>query len=700
METKLFDPIENYNKTKAKISYVNRKEATQEDYNHIGFMSGLEVHQQLLTEKKLFCHCPAGIFNKNEEYDAEIIRHMRPTLSELGEYDGTALMEFKTRKEIVYRINNENACTYEVDDTPPFIINKEALDKALQIAMLSKFNLVGEVHITRKQYLDGSIPTGFQRTAILGVEGEIQLTNKKIRLIQLSIEEDSCREISDIGHRRIYKTDRLGMPLIETVTYPDMVNPDEVKEACDYIRFINRASNNVRTGIGASREDVNVSCKGGTRVEIKGVAHTKWIPELTHNECFRQWALLSIRDELKKRFAVENNNYNSEKEINFFKMDYVELKFENFNATTEAIKNAKNNNFKLFAVKLPKFQGILSHFTQPEKCFADEICDRLKVIACLEKPNMIHSEVAENPITSNDMQIINLMLKADECNDAIIIFWAMEEDIKTALETIEERCKMAFCGVPNETRKSFEDGTTIFERVLPGADRMYPDTDSTPIPLNETHIENLKQTIFSYDLHRGDIISDDKHSKVIVLTQEYLNELQKNLPEDIYERIIQLKNWKFPSDTITFILSRNLFPIIKKSIELGYEPLFIAKLFGHTLKHLEGKYNKKIDSKILYNMLSFLKQEKIEQNIANKMLSKLFNYPSNDFDEILAMLNFKKYSENEIIEKINKLSIEFDKVANNNNKENKISWIMGELCNFAIGNMSLNKLQKEITNKI
>jgi len=57
---------------------------------------------------------------------------MRPTLSELGEYDGTALMEFKTRKEIIYRINNENACTYEVDDTPPFPINMDALEKLLR----------------------------------------------------------------------------------------------------------------------------------------------------------------------------------------------------------------------------------------------------------------------------------------------------------------------------------------------------------------------------------------------------------------------------------------------------------------------------------------------------------------------------------------------------------------------------------------
>ncbi len=189
---KKFIPLENYNSTKEAIGYVPRKQATQKDYDRIGFMSGLEVHQQLKTKRKLFCKCPAGIFQKPDEYDAEVVRHMRPTLSELGEYDGTALMEFKTRKEIIYHLSNETACTYEVDDTPPFHIDNEALEIAIKISLLSKLNIVGEVHITRKQYLDGSIPTGFQRTGIIGVEGEIQLKNKKIKLIQLSLEEDSC----------------------------------------------------------------------------------------------------------------------------------------------------------------------------------------------------------------------------------------------------------------------------------------------------------------------------------------------------------------------------------------------------------------------------------------------------------------------------------------------------------------------------
>ena len=654
-----FDPKQNYEKTKKAVGYVSRKESTQETYDRIGFKSGLEVHQQLLTKEKLFCHCPAGIYNKSEDYDAEVVRHMRPTLSELGEYDGTALMEFKTKKEIIYRLKNETACTYEVDDTPPFPIDKEALDIAIEISLLSKLNIVGEIHITRKQYLDGSIPTGFQRTTIIGVEGEIPLKNKKIRLIQLSLEEDACREISDIGHVRTFKTDRLGMPLIETVTYPDCVNPEEVREACDYIRFLNRSTDKVRTGIGSGREDVNVSCRGGTRVEIKGVAHTKWIPELTHNECFRQWALLKIREILKKRIADTSN----------WKINYEHLNSQSINSfrfTYEPLKNARKQQYKIIAVNLPGFKGILSHFTQTGKMFANEISERLKVIACLEKPNMTHSEAFEPVISENDFKKIKTLLNSGK-DDAQIIFWGPEEDIETALETIEERCRMAFECVPNETRKSFEDGTTIFERVLPGADRMYPDTDSPPIPLENEHIENLK----------------------------------KNLPTEIIDRYFQLIKWNVPEDTYTYIFKKNLFPLIERIVnELNINPKFTGTFFGHKLKFVEGHYlpAEEFNYKIIYAMFRYLLKNKLNLKLAEKMLPVVYENPKMDFDSVLSSINFKKVSKESIFSHIPFLKEKFDEIKYADNKKNETNWIMGELSEIAIGNIDLKELSEKIEN--
>jgi len=164
-------------------------EMTPEDYAAVGFKSGLEIHQQLLTEKKLFCRCPAGRYSS--AYDAEILRHMRPTLSELGVYDGTALMEFKTRKHIVYLLNRENTCTYEMDDTPPFPVNQQAIDVAIEQCLMLGCDIVDEVHIARKQYLDGSIPTGFQRTAIVGMNGVLPFKGRNLTVTHLSVEEDS-----------------------------------------------------------------------------------------------------------------------------------------------------------------------------------------------------------------------------------------------------------------------------------------------------------------------------------------------------------------------------------------------------------------------------------------------------------------------------------------------------------------------------
>ncbi|MDZ4122171.1 MAG: Glu-tRNA(Gln) amidotransferase subunit GatE, partial [Candidatus Cloacimonadaceae bacterium] len=456
---------QNWKNTRDIVGWVNLRDANEETYRSLGFMCGLEVHQQLLTRKKLFCRCRSGIYHDFAVYDAELIRHMRPTLSELGEYDGTALMEFKTRKNIIYRIKNDTACTYEMDDTPPFPINREALENAMQIALLLKMNIVGELHITRKQYLDGSIPTGFQRTTILGIEGEIPLPQKKIRIIQFSVEEDSCREVSDIRHTRIYYTDRLGMPLCEVVTYPDMLTPNEAAEAGYYIRYLTRSSGKVRSGIGAARQDVNVSITGGTRVEIKGVAHICWIPALTHTEAFRQKALLTIKAELAHRGLKAGTWQPLSKELPADDWKHIPL-----------LQTLLKEGWKPVGINLPGFAGILSWFTQPGKCFADEISDRLKVIACLEKPNMYHCEDLQPQLSETDLARLKINLCASR-EDAQIFFWTPPEDMQTAIETIFERCKMAFEGVPNETRKSFPDGTSIFERVLPGADRMYPDTD-------------------------------------------------------------------------------------------------------------------------------------------------------------------------------------------------------------------------------
>ncbi len=654
----MINPKKNYQETMLKFGYVSQDKATVNDYKQIGFKSGLEVHQQLISKRKLFCHCPAGIYHKDHEYDAEIIRHMRPTLSEMGEYDGTALMEFKTRKEITYRINNQTACTYEIDDTPPFPIDREALEYALEISHLCNLNIVGEVHITRKQYLDGSIPTGFQRTAILGVEGTIHLSNKLVRILQLSIEEDACREISDVRHKRVYKTDRLGMPLIETVTYPDMNTPDELREAAEYIRFLNRSTGKVRIGIGSGREDVNVSCAHGTRVEIKGVAHTQWIPVLSHNEAFRQVSLLHIQKILNQRIK------NPKK----WKINHTVMTTKEYDFRFEPIKLAAKNNWKILILNIPFFKGVLSAFTQPGKCFANELSDRLKVIACIEKPNMISSEDISGSIDKSDLVYIQTVLGSKD-QDAQIVVWGPSQDIPTALETVEERCCMAFEGVPNETRKACDDGTTIFERVLPGANRMYPDTDSVPIPLKD----------------------------------EYINPLQKNLPIAISKLLKKIKKWKIPKDTYSYILRNNLAPIIERIYKsLNISPRFAAPFFGHSLKCIEGHYHSHPDFNYgkIYDLFRFLQTSDLDLALAKPMIPVVYEHPNMDFDSVLININFNKRSISELMAPVDYLIETFKKKNNAPNPDIISHWIMGQLNELAVGNIPLKQLKDKIDSRI
>ncbi|MRR20727.1 Glu-tRNA(Gln) amidotransferase subunit GatE [bacterium] len=649
------DPRKNYEETRKEIGYVTREEATLNDYKRIGFKSGLEVHQQLKTKSKLFCRCPAGIFHDDNDYDAEVIRHMRPTLSEMGVYDGTALMEFRTRKEITYRINNETACTYEVDDTPPFPIDREALEIAISIALTARMNIVGEVHITRKQYLDGSIPTGFQRSAIISVEGELQLKNKKVRLIQLSLEEDSCREVSDIGHKRIYKTDRLGMPLIETVTYPDCLTPDELAEAAEYIRFLNRSTGKVRTGMGAAREDVNVSCEGGSRAEIKGVAHIKWIPELSHNEAFRQYALLNIRSKLQKLIPDQAVWAIKTREIT-----EIEQMFH-----FAPVRAALDRGEKVMALNLPGCRGILSHFTQPGLIFADEISDRLKVIACIEKPNMTHSEEISEGNFNNLFPELAIWLSAGP-DDAQIILWGPADDIRTALETVEERIRLALEGVPNETRKAFEDGTTMFERVLPGRDRMYPDTDSQPIPV----------------------------------TTEMLDRLGQNHPVDVAERFRQMKEWGLPEDTWHYLLSKNLVVLIERiGNDLGFNHREIGILLGHRFRSLDGRGRvaKGFSREKLYDLFAFIRQEKLLPPVARIMLPAVVAVPSPDFGSILAATGLRRASMDEITRETRVLVTRFPEVCQNGNMAGIENWVMGQLHMKALGTVRLSDVRKAVS---
>ncbi len=480
-------------------------EMMPDDYASIGLKVGLEVHQQLRTRRKLFCRCPAGQYTN--DYDAVILRHMRPTLSELGEYDGTALMEKKTRKNIYYRIHHATVCTYEFDDTPPFMIDDQALDIALEICMLLRLNLVGELHIARKQYLDGSIPTGFQRTGILGVDGWIPYRDRKIRIRQLSIEEDACREVADVGHDRVYLTDRLGMPLIETVTEPDIRTPQEAAEVGQILRLLCRSTGHVRTGYGAGRQDVNVSVTGGTRVEIKGTPQLWRNPHLIYNEARRQCSLLHIRDVLRSR-GVRPDTLEAGAE------DVTRIVSQ---SAYQPIVAALAAGHRVRCVKLCGFGGLLNEPTQEHTTFAKEFADRVRVIACLTQlPNMIHSDAASETLAGREWKDLRRKMRAQH-GDALVLVWGPEGDTLMACNEIIIRAQEATEGIPNDTRQALKDGTNGFERVLPGPERMYPDTDLPPLAITEERLATIEgglpEAVWDrLDRYRQMGLADDLHA--------------------------------------------------------------------------------------------------------------------------------------------------------------------------------------------
>jgi glutamyl-tRNA(Gln) amidotransferase subunit E len=501
----------------------------QHDYSELrelGFKGGLETHQQLATPSKLFCRCPTTI--RNDSHHQELLRHMRPTLSEFGEYDGTALMEFKTKKQVHYLLYNDSVCTYEMDDTPPFKADSQAVSIALRLAMMFNMSLVDEIHITRKQYLDGSIPTGFQRTAIVGVNGMIPFLGRQLRFIQMSLEEDACREVSDVGHHVWFRTDRLSIPLVEPVTAPELETPLEMALAAKLVGETMRSTHLVRRGIGSVRQDVNVSIRGGHRVEIKGVPRIAMIEPLCRIEAYRQKALLDLRSDLiSSRLRPDG-------------FSALPMALSPEQAETEGFDPGylSSRGFHAAALVLREFSPFLRRETQPGMTFLDELDGRVRVIACLEGSPVV--------MEASDRLRADMGVTPD---DSLLVLCGTADDVETAGKEIHIRISEAFQGVPPETRQALPGGTTTFERILPGADRMYPDTDLPPEPISPGTFDRLKTTLPPPPWER-------RRRYGLIGVSEHLVDRLLNLELcDMFDELLKLVDWK-PSALANLLADR------------------------------------------------------------------------------------------------------------------------------------------------
>ncbi|MCB2173278.1 Glu-tRNA(Gln) amidotransferase subunit GatE, partial [archaeon] len=448
------------------------------DYKKLGLTVGIEIHQELDTEHKLFCSCPPKI-NK-DEHDYTFTRKLRPAQSELGEIDPAALFEFLKGKRIIYQANYDSCCLVEMDEEPPGPMDAEALDIGLQFSLLTKGAPVDEVQIMRKTVVDGSNTGGFQRTSVISLGGELVAAGKIYHLEQVAIEEDAARKIEEDGDTITYRLDRLGIPLIEITTAPEMHTPKQVYDVAARIGSILRATGRVRRGLGTIRQDINVSIMNGAIIEVKGAQDLGMIETIVEYEAQRQATLVEISETLKKRgVKAEMLPKNLQDVSELFK-----------DTESRILVNALKKGGKVYAVKLKGFNGLTGMELCPNRRLGTEMSDHAKFMGGVR--GIFHTdELPGYKITEAEVETLRKSVEAD-ADDAVVIVADMAEKCKAALIAVVDRAKQALDGVPAETRSANPDGTTRFTRPRPGAARMYPETDVKPVQITPEMIKEIK----------------------------------------------------------------------------------------------------------------------------------------------------------------------------------------------------------------
>jgi Glu-tRNA(Gln) amidotransferase subunit E-like FAD-binding protein len=257
------------------------------DYEKIGFKAGLEIHQQLDTHK-LFCSCPSILRSDKPEFIVK--RNLHKVSGESGKVDVAAEYQHSLNKDFFYE-GYDTTCLVELDEEPPHEINQEALRIALEISCLLNCEIIPLSQIMRKTVINGSNTSGFQRTVMIARGGYIETSQGKVGINSVYLEEDSARPVKKEHDSVTYRLDRLGIPLVEISTEPDLKNAEQVKEAALKIGEILRSCK-VRRGIGTIRQDLNISIKGSNRVEIKGFQDPKVMKKCVELEVLRQKEIL------------------------------------------------------------------------------------------------------------------------------------------------------------------------------------------------------------------------------------------------------------------------------------------------------------------------------------------------------------------------------------------------------------------------
>lgn len=446
---------------------------------------GLEIHQQLNCGK-LFSKRPCNIV-PNVELNKEIRRKLRFSLSEQGETDKAAAAEVLKEKEQIYRYNDKIASLVDLDEEPPGNPNKMALSVGARISQMLNLIFFDKIQFMRKIIVDGSVTSGFQRTAMLGFGGKLITSFGEVSIDGVNVEEDSCRALERGDGYNIFALDRQGIPLIEITTGPQIKTPLQAQECAQQLGTILRSFSETRRGLGTIRQDLNVSILNGARIEIKGAQNLKLIPEVIEAEVKRQAIHLSIIEECKER-KINPKNFSD------FTINDVSSIFKNTESSI-ILSNLEGENKGVFGIKLSNFKGILGHELNENFRFATEISNRNKLRYPKIKGLFHSDELPKYGITSEEVENVRKTLNCNK-NDAFILIVQEETYAKKSFEYMFSIIAELMLYVPEEVRQVDPKGTiTKFLRPMPGAARMYPETDVSEIEFTSEYLKKMEESI-------------------------------------------------------------------------------------------------------------------------------------------------------------------------------------------------------------
>lgn len=613
----------------------------ERNWEELGLMMGLEIHQQLNTKHKLFCPCSTELID--DEFDDGIIRNLRPTQSELGQIDRAALQESLRDMTFKYESFNNHTCLVETDDEPPHALNREALDICITIASLLNMKMVDEFHTMRKQVIDGSNTGGFQRTGLAATDGYLDTPYGRVAIESLGLEEDASRRIDSDDEFTEFRLDRLGIPLAEITTDPSMHHPEQIKEVAYMIGQVLR-STNVKRGIGTIRQDVNISITRGARVEIKGVQDLDLMPEIVEREVQRQLALADIKDELIKRNAsVEDTIYD---------LDEV------FKDTSSKILSSAKC---IKGIILRGFDGLIGKEIQPGRRFGTELSSYAKKMGV---SGLFHTdELPAYGIGAEEVDAMKEFLKIGP-QDAIIIV-AHDEDVTVnALNEVIRRANMAFDGVVEETRKALDDGNTEYMRPLPTANRMYLETDIPLFQITNDMVEPIKNNLPE--------LPDEKKERI---KKEY------KLSEDLASQIVR----RLLGDTFESLLSK-----------VKVDPTTVASVLVSDLRDLrrEGIDVSIFDEDKLVEVFSLLEEGKISKDAIKDLMVAVSKKPDADVADIAEESNLTLLSEDAVRDIIHEIATQNESMI----KERQMG-AMGPLMGMSMKKLK-GKADGSLVNKI